>query len=58
MVRLELLSAMAAPIERVFDLARSVDLHLASTKGPREHAIAGVTSGLVGAEPDIGRSRK
>jgi ligand-binding SRPBCC domain-containing protein len=36
-----------APIERVFDLSRSVDLHMASTAQTRERAIAGVTSGLM-----------
>jgi ligand-binding SRPBCC domain-containing protein len=36
-----------APIERVFDLCRSVDLHMASTAQTRERAIAGVTSGLM-----------
>ncbi|PZD78276.1 SRPBCC family protein [Mesonia sp. K7] len=36
-----------APIERVFDLARSIDLHKLSTKGTNEEAIAGKTSGLI-----------
>jgi len=36
-----------APIERVFDLSRSVDLHVRSAGGTRETAIAGVTSGLL-----------
>lgn len=37
-----------APIERVFDLARSIDLHRFSTKETNEQAIAGKTSGLIG----------
>ena len=37
-----------APKERVFDLARSIDAHEASTEGTEERAIAGVTSGLIG----------
>lgn len=37
-----------APIERVFDLARSIDLHRLSTKETHEEAIAGKTSGLIG----------
>jgi ligand-binding SRPBCC domain-containing protein len=37
-----------APIERCFDLCRSVDLHAASTTGTSERAVAGVTSGLMG----------
>jgi ligand-binding SRPBCC domain-containing protein len=36
-----------APIERCFDLSRSVDLHIISTKQTNERAIAGVTSGLM-----------
>lgn len=45
---IELTTAIAAPIERVFDLARSVDLHVASTGHTDERAVGGVTSGLVG----------
>lgn len=37
-----------APIDRVFDLARSIDLHRFSTKETHEQAIAGKTSGLIG----------
>ena len=37
-----------APIERCFDLSRSIDLHRISTKQTDEEAIAGVTSGLIG----------
>src|SRR5262249_39558045 len=36
-----------APIERVFDLARSVEAHLASSDGTAEAAVAGRTSGLL-----------
>ena len=36
-----------APIERVFDLARSIDLHKLSTTGTNEEAIAGRTQGLI-----------
>ena len=32
MTRIVLLTSIAAPIERCFDLARSIDLHMASTK--------------------------
>ena len=34
-----------APIERCFDLSRSVDLHMLSVKQTKEKAIAGVTTG-------------
>lgn len=37
-----------APPERVFDLARSVELHTASTSRSKERAIAGITHGLIG----------
>src|SRR6185369_4751216 len=37
-----------APIERCFDLSRSIDLHTASTTASREQAVAGVTTGLIG----------
>lgn len=37
-----------APIERVFDLTRSIDLHRFSTKETHEEAVAGKTSGLLG----------
>ena len=36
-----------APVERVFDLARSIDAHLASTEGTAERAVEGRTSGLI-----------
>ena len=38
---------IAAPIERVFDLARSIDAHLASTSRTQEKAIDGNTTGLI-----------
>jgi ligand-binding SRPBCC domain-containing protein len=37
-----------APPEKVFDLARSIDLHQTSLGHTREKAIAGVTSSLIG----------
>lgn len=53
MVRIELITEIAAPRERCFDLARSIDLHLLSTQGTGERAIAGVTSGLIGLGQDV-----
>lgn len=38
---------ISAPIERVFDLSRSIDLHTKSTSKTNERAIAGRTSGLI-----------
>jgi hypothetical protein len=37
-----------APAQRVFDLARNIDAHVASASGTSERAMAGVTSGLIG----------
>ena len=44
---------VTAPIERVFDLSRSVDLHAASTAETGERAIAGATSGLMSLGQDV-----
>jgi|SRR5215469_12873231 len=50
MVRLEEVTVIAAPMERCFDLARSVEVHLKGNRHWGEEAVAlgGVTSGLVG----------
>ena len=40
-------SKIKAPIKRVFDLARSIDLHKISTTGTNEEAIEGKISGLI-----------
>src|SRR5437870_4148666 len=45
-IRLE--TAVGAPIERCFDIARSVEQHVQSTARTGERAVAGVTSGLIG----------
>lgn len=49
-VTLEDLTVIRAPIERCFDLARSVEVHLAGNvhSGESAVAMAGVTAGLVG----------
>jgi ligand-binding SRPBCC domain-containing protein len=49
-VTIEELTVIRAPIERCFDLARSVEVHLAGNVHWGEAAVAsgGVTSGLVG----------
>ncbi len=44
---LRLKTEISAPIDVVFDLARSIDLHKISTAHTQEEAIAGVTSGLI-----------
>ena len=50
MVRLEEVTVIRAPIERCFDLARSVEVHLKGNRHWGEDAVAvgGITSGLVG----------
>jgi len=42
-----LTTEIAAPVETVFDLSRSIDLHMESTSRTKEKAIAGKTSGLI-----------
>lgn len=53
MVRIQLTTAISAPIARCFDLSRSVDLHMASTNWTGERAIAGVTAGLIGLGQEV-----
>jgi ligand-binding SRPBCC domain-containing protein len=52
-IRIQLTTAIAAPVERCFDLARSIDLHMASTDWTGERAIAGVTAGLIGLGQEV-----
>lgn len=47
MPAIRLKTTIHAPIERVFDLSRSVDLHVRSTARTGERAIAGRLSGLM-----------
>jgi len=44
---IHLTTFIQAPIERIFDLARSIDLHQASMSGSNEKAVAGITKGLI-----------
>jgi ligand-binding SRPBCC domain-containing protein len=44
---IELHTEIHAPIEKLFDLSRSIDLHIESTKQTGERAIAGRTIGLI-----------
>ena len=48
MTRIHLETRIDSPIERVFDLARDIDLHARSMAATREVAIAGRTSGAIG----------
>ncbi len=53
MPRIELHTQIHAPIERVFDLARSIDLHAASLSHSNEIPVAGTTTGLIGLEETV-----
>jgi ligand-binding SRPBCC domain-containing protein len=48
MVRIYLETDIAAPIERVFDLARDIDFHQRSMSHTDEQAVGGRTIGLIG----------
>lgn len=47
MPKIHLTTFIAAPIERVFDLSRSINLHQISTASTNEKAIDGVMTGLI-----------
>ena len=46
-------AVISAPIEKCFDLARSVEVHLLSTKHTKERVVAGRTSGLFEANETV-----
>ena len=45
---IELHTSIDAPVDRVFDLCRSVEAHVASAGATGERPVGGVTSGLLG----------
>ncbi len=47
MAKIHLTTFIAAPVERVFDLCRSINLHKISTTDTHERAVAGTTTGLI-----------
>ena len=47
MPTITLTTTIDASVEAVFDLSRSVDIHVASTKQTREEVVAGRTTGLL-----------
>lgn len=53
MPTIHLTTFVAAPAQRVFDLARSIDLHRKSMAHTDETAIAGTTSGLIGLQETV-----
>ena len=50
---INLQTEIAAPIERVFDLARSIDAHQDTTGQTGERAVDGITSGLLGPNEEV-----
>lgn len=50
---IHLVTEIDAPIERCFDLARSIDFHLAAASHTGEQAVGGVTSGLIGLDETV-----
>jgi ligand-binding SRPBCC domain-containing protein len=53
MATIRLTTVVNAPVERAFDLWRSIDAHQISTKGTSEVAIAGKMSGLIGLDEEV-----
>ena len=47
MPQIHLTSFIAAPVDRVFDLSRSINLHQISTAATNEKAINGIMNGLI-----------
>ena len=46
-------TSIRAPIDRCFDLSRSIDMHQISTRHTGERAVAGVTAGLIGLHQTV-----
>ena len=53
MPAITLTTQIDAPIETVFDLSRSIDLHVESTYQTNEKAVAGCTSGLINLGEEV-----
>jgi hypothetical protein len=51
--RIHLETDIAAPTERVFDLARDIDVHQQSMAAIGERAVGGRTSGLIEAGESV-----
>jgi ligand-binding SRPBCC domain-containing protein len=50
---IDITTEITAPMQRVFDLSRSVDLHAASTIHTHERVVAGVASGLMSLGQEV-----
>ena len=53
MPKISLETKINAPIERVFDLCRSVEVHVKSTSHTHERAVGGLTTGLLGLNDTV-----
>ena len=53
MTKIHLTTLIKAPVERVFDLSRSITLHKISTAHTQEKAVAGITSGLINVNETV-----
>lgn len=53
MITIRIETPIAAPRERVFDLARSIDLHHRSLAWTREEPVAGRMTGLIGLDETV-----
>lgn len=50
---IHLTTFIAAPVDRVFDLSRSIELHKQSMKDKKEEAVAGTRFGLIEKEDTV-----
>lgn len=53
MPTIHLTTFIAAPVQRVFDLSRSIDLHKKAMAQTGEKAVAGTTMGLIGLNETV-----
>lgn len=53
MPTINLITEINAPLQRCFDLSRSIDLHMLSTKKTHEKAVSGVMTGLIGLNEEV-----
>lgn len=53
MPTIHLTTFIAAPVERVFDLSRSIELHKKAMAHTGEQAVAGTTMGLIGLHETV-----
>ena len=50
---IHLTTFIEAPVERVFDLSRNIQLHKESMKDHKEEAVAGTRFGLIGKNETV-----